>query len=121
MHRRTTTRVVLLGHALNTCPGRRQYVWSGLGGQWDRDQVCLDVRTEPKPIINQPAMPAVIAPASVASIGASAEVLRAEGRSLDSGAVTGASLWAGRMTRIWLDAGASNRSVCTSTPAVGDA
>ena len=54
---------------------------TGLGGQRGREQVCLDliVRTETKPIINQPTMQAVIAPASVASNCAVEELLRAGG------------------------------------------
>jgi hypothetical protein len=59
-------------------PPQRTY---GTTGQRGRDQVCLDliVRNEPKPNINQPTMPAVIAPASVASICAVVELLRAGG------------------------------------------
>ena len=34
--------------------------------------------------------------------------------------MTGASMGAGTMTRIWLDAEASNRSVCTGVLAAGD-
>jgi len=58
-----------------------EYVRKRLGGQRGRDQVCLDliVRKDPKPNINQPTMPAVIAPASVASICAAEEPLRAGG------------------------------------------
>jgi hypothetical protein len=58
-----------------------EYVRKRLGGQRGRDQVCLDliVRKDPKPNINQPTMPAVIAPASVASICAAEELLRAGG------------------------------------------
>jgi hypothetical protein len=69
IHRRAT-RIVLFGHQLSSCPAGLKYVQKGLSGQRERDQNCLDliVRNDPKPNINQPTMPAVIAPASVASI-----------------------------------------------------
>jgi hypothetical protein len=121
VHRRAT-RIVVIGHSLSSCPGGREYVRNGSGGQRGRDQVCLDliVRTEPKPIINQPTIQAVIAPPSVARICAVEELPCAGDCSLGGVAVTG-SVGAGAMTRIWPGAGAAKRSVCTSVLVAGGA
>ena len=64
-------------------------------------------------------MHAVIAPASVASICAVGELPRTGDCSFGIDAVTGVSIGAGAITRIWLVDGASNRSVCTSVLAAG--
>lgn len=64
-------------------------------------------------------MPALIAPASVASVCAVEERLRAGGGSLGFGAATGSEFGAGMMTRIWPGGGASNGSACTGVLAVG--
>jgi len=92
-----------------------------LGGQQKQDQICLDliVRNDPEPNINQATTQAVIAPASVASICAVEELPRAGGWSLGVGSPTDVSIGAGMMTRIWLDAGVSSRSVCANVLAAG--